>query len=199
MFHVYVSRVTVPFLLREIFRFSLWISLNKLFYLLICIFEIPWDSACVVKIITGLRLVKKVQSVFGYFNLRKSVASATKITLWLQAKVCTETRLFGRTRFRLLKDDFFNIQPTIGDDNDSSLASLTVILDESLLGASRSEATEVQSRKGTKVLLSLPEREELLLKRYKKTGWRETLKHTKPAKRWRGGKSASANNRQPYI
>ena len=31
MFHVYVSRVTVPFLLREIFRFSLWISLNKLF------------------------------------------------------------------------------------------------------------------------------------------------------------------------
>ena len=31
MFHVYVSRVTVPFLLREIFRFSLWISLKKLF------------------------------------------------------------------------------------------------------------------------------------------------------------------------
>ena len=58
--------------------------------------------------------------------------------------------MFGRTRFRLLKDDFFNIQSTIGDDNDSSLASLTAILDESLLDASRSEATEVQSRKGTK-------------------------------------------------
>ena len=58
--------------------------------------------------------------------------------------------MFGRTRFRLLKDDFFNIQPTIGDDNDSSLASLTVILSESLLDASTSEASEAQSRKGTK-------------------------------------------------
>ena len=38
----------------------------------------------------------------------------------------------------------------MGDDNDSSLASLTAILDESLLDASTSEATEVQSRKGTK-------------------------------------------------
>ena len=56
--------------------------------------------------------------------------------------------MFGRTRFRLLKDDFFNIQPTIGDDNDSSLASLTVILFESLLDASTSEASEAQSRKG---------------------------------------------------
>ena len=37
----------------------------------------------------------------------------------------------------------------MGDDNDSSLA-LTSILDESLLDASTSEATEVQSRKGTK-------------------------------------------------
>ena len=37
----------------------------------------------------------------------------------------------------------------MGDDNDSSLA-LTTILDESLLDASTSEATEVQSRKGTK-------------------------------------------------
>ena len=36
------------------------------------------------------------------------------------------------------------------DDNDSSIASLSVILDESLLDASTSEATEIQSRKGTK-------------------------------------------------
>ena len=38
----------------------------------------------------------------------------------------------------------------MGDDKDSSLASLTAILDESLPDASTSEATEVQSRKGTK-------------------------------------------------
>ena len=38
----------------------------------------------------------------------------------------------------------------MGDDNDSSLASLTAILDESLLDASTSEASEAQSRKGTK-------------------------------------------------
>ena len=38
----------------------------------------------------------------------------------------------------------------MGDDNDSSIASLSAILDESLLDASTSEATGVQSRKGTK-------------------------------------------------
>ena len=38
----------------------------------------------------------------------------------------------------------------MGDDNDSSLASLTAILDESPLDASTSEASEAQSRKCTK-------------------------------------------------
>ena len=112
-----------------------------------------------------------------------------------------ETRLFGRTRFRLLKDDFFNIQPTMGDDNDSSPSSLTAILDESLLDASRSELTEVQYRKGTKsaVKPTRKGRTSAEKRTNKQGGWRETLKHTKPAKRWRGGKNASANNRQPYT
>ena len=51
--------------------------------------------------------------------------------------------MFGPTRFRLVKDDIFNIQPTMGDDNDNSIASLSVIIYESLLDASTSEATEV--------------------------------------------------------
>ena len=38
----------------------------------------------------------------------------------------------------------------MGDGIDSSIASLSAILDESLLDASTSEATEVQSHKGTK-------------------------------------------------
>ena len=38
----------------------------------------------------------------------------------------------------------------MGDDNDSSIASLSTMSDESLLDASTSEATEVQSRKSTK-------------------------------------------------
>ena len=38
----------------------------------------------------------------------------------------------------------------MGDDNDNSIASLSVIIYESLLDASTSEATEVQSRKSTK-------------------------------------------------
>ena len=54
------------------------------FYLLICIFKIPWDSACAVKIIIVFHSVRKSKHFFAWFNVQKSIASQTKNTHWLQ-------------------------------------------------------------------------------------------------------------------
>lgn len=88
----------------------------------------------------------------------------------------------------------------MGDNNDCSIASLSVIADESLCDASKSEAAEAKSQKCTKTVVQTTRKGKTPAEKRTNKQARVKLSNTQtPTKDGRDGKCDEANNRGPYI